>query len=106
MSSSKRLDVLLQATAAATADSFAFYALGMEYKSLGRVDEAITTFQRLRAKDPLYLPMYMMCGTMLASRSDRGAAREWLGAGLALARKQNNQHAANELEAALATIEP
>jgi tetratricopeptide (TPR) repeat protein len=106
MSSSKRLDVLLRATEAPLADSFAFYALGMEYRSLGRVEEAITTFQKLRAKDPAYLPMYMMCGTMLASRSDRGAAREWLGAGLALARKQNNEHAASELEAALATIDP
>jgi tetratricopeptide (TPR) repeat protein len=105
MSSSKRLDVLLRATEAMTVDSFALYALGMEYKSLGRDDEAITTFERLRAKDPAYLPMYMICGTMLASRFNRDGAREWLGAGLVLARKQNNDHAASELEAALATID-
>jgi hypothetical protein len=68
------------------------------------MDEALDTFRRLRERDPEYLPMYMMCGTMLASQSDREGAREWLEAGLALAKKQDSQHTASEIEAALEAI--
>jgi tetratricopeptide (TPR) repeat protein len=106
MSHSKRLDVLLRATEAIAVDSFALYALAMEYQSLGRPDEAIAAFERLRNKDPNYLPMYMMCGTMLAARGDRAGAREWLGTGLALAKKGSDEHAASEIEAALGAIDP
>ena len=101
MTARNRLEMLLQLTASPSADSFAFYALGMEYKSQGKDDEAIEAFSRLRARDPQYLPMYLICGTMLSSKGDKVRARDWLEAGLSVARAAKNQHAASEIESAL-----
>jgi hypothetical protein len=104
MADSKRLDLLVAMAARPSADSFTHYALAMEYKSLGRTDEALSAFEALRARDPEYLPMYMMCGTMLAAEDKRPAARQWLEQGLAVARRQNQAHTMSELEAALSAI--
>jgi predicted Zn-dependent protease len=101
---SKRLEVLLKMTARPEADSFAWYALALEYKGLGRVDDALDTFQKLRAKDESYVPMYLMCGTMLVEADRRAEAKEWLSAGLAVARRKGDGHAAGEIEGALATL--
>ena len=46
MSNSKRLDFLLKMTSSDKADSFTWYALALEYKGLGRVEDALATFQR------------------------------------------------------------
>ena len=101
---SKRLEVLLKMTAREDADSFAWYALALEYKGLSRIDDAFATFQKLRAEDDGYVPMYLMCGTMLIEVGRRDDAREWLGAGLATARKKGDAHAAGEIEGALAGL--
>src|SRR5689334_22220995 len=98
MSNSKRLDFLLKMTGSDKADSFTWYALALEYKGLGRVDDALTTFQQLRHRDAEYVPMYLMCGTMLIEAGRRGDAKEWLTAGLATARKKGDAHAAGEIE--------
>jgi tetratricopeptide (TPR) repeat protein len=100
----KRLEVLLKMTAREGADSFAWYALALEYKGLGRVEEALDTFTKLRAKDENYVPMYLMCGTMLIEASRRDEAKDWLSFGLAVARRKGDAHAAGEIEGALATL--
>ena len=100
----KRLEVLLKMTAREGADSFAWYALALEYKGLGRVDEALDTFTKLRAKDENYVPMYLMCGTMLIEASRRDDAKDWLSFGLTVARRKGDAHAAGEIEGALATL--
>jgi predicted Zn-dependent protease len=100
----KRLEVLLKMTARPDADSFAWYALALEYKGLGRIDDAYSAFEALRAKDENYVPMYLMCGTMLIEAHRREPAKEWLTAGLAVARKKGDAHAAGEIEGALATL--
>ena len=104
MQSSKRLEVLLKMTASPSADSFAWYALGMEYRGLGRVDDALATFEKLRTQDASYVPMYLMCGTMLVEAGRRDEARGWLESGLGVAREKRDTHAAGELEGALATL--
>jgi predicted Zn-dependent protease len=104
MSHSKRLDVLLKMTASPSADSFAWYALALEYRGLGRVDEALSTFTELRRRDPSYVAMYLMCGTMLTEAGRREEARDWLSEGIAAARKKGDTHAAGELEGALAAL--
>src|SRR5438477_12894264 len=101
---SKRLEVLLKMTSREDADSFAWYALALEYKGLGRIDEAFGAFQKLRAKDDGYVPMYLMCGTMLVEASRRDEAKEWLSAGLVAAKKKGDSHAAGEIEGALASL--
>ena len=101
---SKRLEVLLKMTSHDGADSFAWYALALEYKGLGRVDEAFSAFEKLRAKDDSYVPMYLMCGTMLVEANRRAEAKEWLAAGLVAAKKKGDAHAAGEIEGALASL--
>lgn len=100
---SKRLLMLEKMTAGGAGDAFAWYALALEYAGLSRIDDALTTFQTLRARDPSYVPMYLMCGTMLqkAQRADEG--REWLLAGIEAARAKGDGHALSELESALAS---
>jgi len=100
----KRLEVLLKMTSHEGADSFAWYALALEYKSSGRVEDALLTFEKLREKDGGYVPMYLMCGTMLVEANRRDEAKEWLTAGLAAAGKKGDTHAAGEIESALATL--
>jgi hypothetical protein len=104
--SSKRLAMLEKMTAGGAADSFAWYALGMEYAGLGRTDDAVRTFTTLREKDASYVPMYLMCGTMLlkASRADEG--RAWLTEGASVARAKGDTHALGEIESALAGAGP
>jgi tetratricopeptide (TPR) repeat protein len=102
MSGNKRLLLLEKMIEGGTQDPFHWYALGMEYAGLGRIDDALGTFTELRRIDPGYVPMYLMCGTMLlkAGRTDDG--REWLTAGIAAAEKKGDAHALSELNEALA----
>lgn len=99
---SKRLGMLEKMTADGSKDPFAWYALGMEYAGLGRTDEALTTFTALRAIDATYVPMYLMCGTMLIKAGRLEAGRVWLSEGIAAARAKGDSHALSELEDALA----
>jgi tetratricopeptide (TPR) repeat protein len=104
MSNSKRLDFLLKMTSSGKADAFTWYALALEYKGLARIEDALATFRELRKLDQDYVPMYLMCGTMLIESQQREAAKEWLSAGLIAARKKGDAHAAGEIEGALAGL--
>jgi hypothetical protein len=104
MTNSKRLDFLLKTTSSGKADSFTWYALALEYKGLGQVEDALATFQQLRQRDEDYVPMYLMCGTMLIEAGRRDVAKEWLVSGLSVARKKGDAHAAGEIEGALAGL--
>ena len=99
---SKRLAMLEKMTASGAGDSFAWYALALEYSGAGRVDEALGAFRSLREKDPGYVPMYLMCGSMLLKAGRADAGSEWLGEGLTVARAKGDAHALGELETALA----
>lgn len=97
----KRLEMLERLTASGTADSFGWYALALEYRKLGRIDDALRTFEALSEKDPDYLPLYLMAGQMLTAAGRRDEAVPWLERGLSLARRIGNGQAAGELEQAL-----
>jgi predicted Zn-dependent protease len=101
----KRLAMLESMVAGGSADAFAWYGLAMEYRRAGRIGEALTTFGTLRERQPDYLPMYLMAGQVLLEQKRPAEARDWLEAGLALARAQNAAHAMNELESALASCD-
>ncbi|HEV8245281.1 MAG TPA: tetratricopeptide repeat protein [Polyangiaceae bacterium] len=98
----KRRAVLEKMIAAGQADSFAYYALGMEYRREGRIDDAVATFTTLREKDANYLPVYLMAGQMLLEHERAETASEWLRAGIELARSKGDMKALGELESALA----
>ncbi len=98
---SKRLAYLEKIIADGSSDPFAWYGLANEYKSLGRHEDALRTFTKLREKSADYVPMYLICGQMLADVGRKEEARDWLEAGVAAARAKKDTHALGELEAAL-----
>ena len=102
--SSKRLEFLQKMTSSGSSDSFAWYGLAMEYRTLERHEEALATFEALRARDPGYVAMYLMCGQMLEKMGRAADAKAWMSSGIEAARKKGDAHAASELEAALATL--
>jgi len=106
MANEKRLAMLEKLTQSGAADSFAWYGLALEYSSAGRIDEALRAFRTLRERDESYVPMYLICGTMLVRAGRDGEGREWLEAGITMARKSGNSHALRELEEALGQIPP
>ena len=75
---SKRLAFLEKVTREGSTDPIAWYGLAMEYRSLQRWDESLQTFTSLRATNPEYVPMYLMCGQMLAEQGRKDEARAWL----------------------------
>jgi tetratricopeptide (TPR) repeat protein len=105
----KRLEYLLKLTGeqgAGQKDPFVWYGLAMEYRSLERYDDALTTFEQLRARAPEYVPMYLMCGQMLEKLGRPTEARTWLSAGIEAARQKGDTHALSELESALSDLSP
>lgn len=101
---SKRLIMLEGLVESGKADSFARYALALEYKSAERPDDAKAAFRALRQADPGYLPMYLMAGQLAYDTDDLASARDWLEAGLALAVERQESKARAEIEALLAML--
>lgn len=104
MNENKRLAFLEALLSSGKADSFARYALALEYEKGQRVDEAIATFDGLRAADPEYLPMYYMAGRLLSTAGQRSRAIEWLEAGAALAERKGDGKAHGEIEGLLVEV--
>jgi len=100
----KRLAFLEQTTRAGNADSFAWYGLALEYRKEQRWDDALGAFRALRDKDAGYLAMYLMAGQTLLEAGRPADAKEWLEAGIKLARERSDGKALGELESALAEI--
>jgi len=101
---SKRLAYLEKVVADGTADSFARYCLALEYKGLGRVDDAVVAFTALRSADAAYVPQYLMCGAMLVDAGRPEEARGWLEAGVEVAGRAGDTKALGELRDALAGL--
>jgi Tfp pilus assembly protein PilF len=87
-------------------DPFALYGLAIECSNQGDTEAANANFEKLLKDHPTYVSGYHMYGQMLAKLSKNDKAREVFLAGIETARKAGNQHAAEEMEAALALLEP
>jgi len=98
---SKRLEMLEKLLAEGKADSFARYALAMEYRKLGRLEDALGVFTALREVDARYLPQYLMAGQILLELRRLDEARAWLEQGMTVAREQGDSRTLGELESAL-----
>lgn len=98
----KRLEMLKKMTSSGAGDAFAYYALALEYRKEGQIDDAVATFTTLKSRDAGYLPMYLMAGQMLVEAERMADARSWLEAGLELARARGDGKTAGELESELA----
>lgn len=97
----KRLEMLEKMTNSGQADAFAWYGLAMEYRKLDRIDDALSTFEKLRDLDRDYLPMYLMAGQLLLEAERADEARAWLEQGIELARAKGDAKTLGELSDAL-----
>ena len=102
--SSKRLAYLEKVTADGATDAMPWYGLALEYAGLDRVDDALHTFEKLRALHATYVPAYLMCGQMLAKVARADEAKRWLDEGIVQARATGNTHALGELEDARSAL--
>lgn len=86
-------------------DTFARYALGMEYSRAGRVDDAVSEFRTLIGKQPDYANAYFMAAQALAAAARVPEAKTFLQDGITAANRARNQHAAGEMQAMLDELE-
>ena len=101
---SKRLAFLEKLTSEGSKDPFAWYGLAMEYRNVDRPEDALRTFEALRASNPDYVAMYLMCGQLLEKLTRFDEARTWLEQGIVEAKKKGDSHALGELEGALSGL--
>lgn len=99
-----RLDMLIDFANKQPNDPFPQYGLAIEYKNLGRLDDAARTFAELIARHPEYTAAYLHAGNVLLSLGRRDDARATYEAGIVACRKKGDAHALSELEAALGAL--
>jgi tetratricopeptide (TPR) repeat protein len=99
-----RLEMLQEFVARKPNDAFTRYGLAMEWKSLGKNDEAVREFQTLFEKNPDYVPSYLMCGQILSSLGRTDEAKKVLERGVATAQKVGNMHALGEISELLSSL--
>ena len=80
------------------------YGLAMEYRSLGRLDDAVATFKRVHELDQKYVAAYFMCAQVLAEKGDADGARTELEVGMQAAREVGDDHAYGEMEQMKASL--
>lgn len=100
-----RLEMLRRFAEQKPDEPFARYGLAMELKKRGRLAEAIAVYRDLIARNPAYVPTYLMASNALVEHGDRPGAIEVLTQGIAAARAAGDHHARGELESALAALE-
>jgi Tfp pilus assembly protein PilF len=86
-------------------DRFLRYGLAMEFVSEGNDDEAVRCFHELLGIAPDYVPGYVQAAQALVRLGRPEEARVVFGRGIAIARKQGDHHAADEMEGFLASLE-
>lgn len=99
-----RLDVLEKLVSKEPNDPFPYYCLAQEYRSLGRVDDALGAFARLKLRFSGYVPQYLMAAQLCHEHGRADEARQWASEGVAAARAARDSHAAGELESFLAGL--
>ena len=99
-----RIETLLGFIRSNPQDPFPRYALALEYKNAGRLDEARTTFDALMSDKPDYTAAYLHAGNTLLALGLREEARAVYQRGVEACVQRGDSHARGELEGALATV--
>ena len=100
-----KLETLEEFVASSPDEPLPRYALAMEYRNLGRDEQATATFRELVKRRPEYVPTYLMLAQTLIGMGQRDEARTVLESGVAAARKAGERHALGELQDALDSLE-
>lgn len=82
-------------------DTFARYALGLEYVSGNDVESARNIFEELRILDPNYKATYYQLGKVYEILGNESEARKVYEKGIYVAASQSDMHTKSELEEAL-----
>ncbi|HEV3143525.1 MAG TPA: tetratricopeptide repeat protein [Gemmataceae bacterium] len=87
-------------------DEFLRYGLGMEYVGTGDLENAVLVFRQLIAQNPArpYIPAIQMAAQSLLKLGRRMDAIPLLKQGIEAARKQNQLHAAEEMQGLLDSV--
>ncbi|HET6146201.1 MAG TPA: tetratricopeptide repeat protein [Polyangia bacterium] len=99
-----RIEALLGFIRANPQDPFPRYALALEYKNSGRLDDARATFDALMAANPDYTAAYLHAGNTLVALGLRDEARAIYQRGVEACVRRGDSHARGELESALASV--
>lgn len=86
-------------------DPFLRYGLAMEYVSAGNDAGAVQRFEELFAVTPDYVPAYLQAGQALLRLNQIGEASAVLRRGIAQAQRQGNQHALEEMQGLLSSLD-
>jgi tetratricopeptide (TPR) repeat protein len=86
-------------------NTFARYALGMEYSSAGQTDAALDEFRALLQVDANYANAFFMGAQALEHAGRVPEAVTWLRDGIACAHRVGNRHAESEMQALLEALE-
>jgi len=86
-------------------NTFARYALGMEYSSAGETDAALGQFRALLEADANYANAFFMGAQALQHAERMDEAAQWLRDGIECAKRVGNRHAESEMQALLDELE-
>ena len=102
---SDRLEKLQQMLVKSPADTFLLYAIAQEHKKSADYPAALDYFNRVLAQDPGYCVAYHQAALTYEMAGDNESAKKWYRDGIAAADKKGDQHAKEEMLAALSMIE-
>lgn len=102
---SRRMEALKRMIESGASEPFTRYALALEYKSAGMLENALEEFQTLRQQAPDYVPMYLMAGQMLVDQGEHESAIEWLKRGCVEAERKGDLHARDEMQLVLDQVQ-
>jgi tetratricopeptide (TPR) repeat protein len=100
-----RLDQLLTYYDEDPTDSFIQFALAAEYRKLGRLQDAIDTFERLKKTAAKYVGLYYHLGKLNEEMNQLERAVEVYREGIEIASQVSDLHARAELQSALLEAE-
>ena len=99
-----RIEALLGFIKQNAQDPFPRYALAMEYKNGGRLDEARAAFDELMTVHPDYTASYLHAGNTFVALGLRDDARAVYQRGIEACARRGDAHTRGELEGALASL--
>jgi len=101
----ERMEQLKSILAVEPRNTFARYALGMEYSSAGETDAALEQFRTLLEVDANYANGFFMAAQTLQHAERIAEAVEWLHDGISCAHRVGNRHAESEMQSLLEELE-
>jgi Tfp pilus assembly protein PilF len=95
-----RIEQLKEFLKTSPTDNFLRHALALEYIKLGNDADAQILFENILQDSPDYVGSYFHLAKLFERNQQQDKAIEWYEKGMIAAKKANDQHSYNELQAA------